>query len=150
MIDKEKVIIGLEVCLKNTDQQDCPTDCPYLSDCSKYEDRVIFQPLMRDALALLKEQAPRVMTLEEALVDNNNSIEISPYVFVEIKGRNDIFIGSVHDDIYGDYHSDDIKVRVYRIWMSDSKTYSKADYMKTVRFWNRKPTDEQRLEVKWE
>ena len=53
---REKVIKGLEVCLKNIDQQDCPNDCPYLSDCSKYENRVIFQPLMRDALALLKEQ----------------------------------------------------------------------------------------------
>lgn len=56
MIDKEKVIKGLEVCLKNIDQQDCPNDCPYLSDCSKYGNRVIFQPLMLDALALLKEQ----------------------------------------------------------------------------------------------
>ena len=101
------------------------------------------------AIALLKEQEARVLTIEEALVDNNNSIEISPYVFVEIKGRDDIFIGSVHDDIYGDYHSNDIKVRVYRIGMSDSKTYPKADYMKTVRFWNRKPTDEQRQAVKW-
>lgn len=100
-------------------------------------------------IAPLKEQEARVLTIEEALVDNNNSIEISPYVFVEIKDRNDIFIGSVHDDIYGDYHSDEIKVRVYRIWMSDSKTYPKADYMKTVRFWNRKPTDEQRQAVKW-
>jgi len=56
MSDMEKVIKGLEVCLKNIDQQDCPNDCPYLSDCSKYENRVVFQPLMRDALALLKEQ----------------------------------------------------------------------------------------------
>ena len=56
MIDKEKVIKGLEVCLKNIDQQDCPNDCPYLIDCSKYGNRVIFQPLMLDALALLKEQ----------------------------------------------------------------------------------------------
>lgn len=55
-MDRDKVIKGLEVCLKNIDQQDCPNDCPYLSDCSKYENRVVFQPLMRDALALLKEQ----------------------------------------------------------------------------------------------
>jgi hypothetical protein len=55
-IDREKVIKGLDVCLKNIDQQDCTNDCPYLSDCSKYENRVIFQPLMRDALTLLKEQ----------------------------------------------------------------------------------------------
>ena len=57
-IEREKVIKGLEVCLRNIDQQDCPNDCPYLSDCSKYENRVVFQPLMRDALALLKEQGP--------------------------------------------------------------------------------------------
>lgn len=56
MIDREKVIKGFEVCLKNIDQPDCPNDCPYLSDCSKYENRVVFQPLMRDALDLLKEQ----------------------------------------------------------------------------------------------
>lgn len=98
----------------------------------------------------LKAQEPRVMTLEEALAKNNTSIEISPYVFVEIKGRNDIFIGSVHDDIYGDYHSDDIRITVYRIWMTGSRTYPKAEYMKTVRFWDRKPTDKQREAVKWE
>ena len=56
MPDREKVIKGLDVCLKNIDQSDCPNDCPYLSDCSKYENRVVFQPLMRDALALLKDQ----------------------------------------------------------------------------------------------
>lgn len=55
MINREKVIKGFEICLKNIDRQDCPNDCPYLSDCSKYENRVIFQPLMRDALALLRE-----------------------------------------------------------------------------------------------
>ena len=56
MPDIEKVIKGLDVCLKNIDQPDCPNDCPYLSDCSKYENRVVFQPLMRDALTMLKEQ----------------------------------------------------------------------------------------------
>lgn len=56
MPDREKVRTGLDVCLKNIDQPDCPNDCPYLSDCSKYENRVVFQPLMRDALFLLKEQ----------------------------------------------------------------------------------------------
>ena len=63
-MDRDKVIKGLEVCLKNIDQQDCPNDCPYLSDCSKYENRVVFQPLMRDALALLKEQEARIKKYE--------------------------------------------------------------------------------------
>lgn len=55
-MDREKVIKGLDICLKNIESQDCPSNCPYFSDCSKYENRVVFQPLMRDALALLKEQ----------------------------------------------------------------------------------------------
>ena len=66
-IDREKVIKWLEVCLKNIDQQDCPNDCPYLSDCSKYENRVIFQPIMRDSLALLKEQETEIRQLKLAL-----------------------------------------------------------------------------------
>lgn len=65
MNDREKVIKGLEVCLNNIDQQDCPNDCPYISDCSKYENRVIFQPLMRDALVLLKEQGWHMLTEDD-------------------------------------------------------------------------------------
>ena len=56
MINKEKVIEGLELCLKTIDEPDCRKECPYYEACQKYEGRVIFQPLMRDTLALLKEQ----------------------------------------------------------------------------------------------
>lgn len=55
MVDKEKVIKGLEICIKSIDR-DCPIDCPYHETCTKYEGRVVFQPLLRDTLALLKEQ----------------------------------------------------------------------------------------------
>lgn len=55
MPDKEKVIKGLELCLKSIDEPDCRKECPYYEACQKYEGRVIFQPLMRDTLALLKE-----------------------------------------------------------------------------------------------
>lgn len=55
MPDREKVIKGLEVCIKYIDR-DCPIDCPYHETCTKYEGRVAFQPVLRDALALLKEQ----------------------------------------------------------------------------------------------
>lgn len=133
MKDREMIIEALQYMIS----EDCTeTQHDYIDD-------------IEAAIALLKAQEPRVLTLEEALVDNNDSIEISPYVFVEIKDRDDIFIGSVHDDIYGDYHSNDIKIHVYRIWITDSKIYPKADYMKTVRFWNHKPTDKQRQAVKW-
>jgi len=54
--DREKVIKAAEICLRYIDDGDCPTECPYFDLCTKYEKRVVFQPLIRDALALLKEQ----------------------------------------------------------------------------------------------
>lgn len=59
MPDREKVITWLELCLKTIDEPDCRKECPYYEACQKYEGRVIFQPLMRDTLALLKEQEPK-------------------------------------------------------------------------------------------
>lgn len=55
MPDREKVIKGLETCIKYIDQE-CPIGCLYYETCTKYEGRVVFQPLLRDALSLLKEQ----------------------------------------------------------------------------------------------
>ena len=65
MEKEEKVIKGLEICIKNINQVECPNDCPYYSDCTKYEKRYIFQPLLRDALKLIKEQEPRVQQAYE-------------------------------------------------------------------------------------
>lgn len=59
MPDRDKVIKGLELCLKTIDEPDCRKECPYYEACQKYEGRVIFQPLMRDTLALLKKQEPK-------------------------------------------------------------------------------------------
>ena len=51
MPDMEKVIKGLEVCTSIADGESCPKDCPYYQEvCYGYDQ------LMRDALALLKEQ----------------------------------------------------------------------------------------------
>lgn len=51
MADREKVIKGLEVCTSIADDELCPKDCPYYQEvCYGYDQ------LMRDALALLKEQ----------------------------------------------------------------------------------------------
>lgn len=51
MPDREKVINGLEVCTSIADGESCPKDCPYYQEvCYGYDQ------LMRDALALLKEQ----------------------------------------------------------------------------------------------
>lgn len=53
MVDREKVIEGLECCSRTTAEPNCE-ECPYYkdkTDCSG--------EMMRDALALLKEQEPR-------------------------------------------------------------------------------------------
>lgn len=70
MIDREKVIKGLECCLPMTRRNG-------LGDCGKcpYDRKITLEggitecchELMLDALALLKAQEPRVMTREEAL-----------------------------------------------------------------------------------
>lgn len=63
MADREKVIKGLEMCLASIDEAECPEECPYYETCRNYENRVIFQPVMRDTLELLKEQEPIKPTL---------------------------------------------------------------------------------------
>jgi len=55
MTDREKVVKGLDICI-NAIHTDCPIGCPYYEQCTKWENRYVFQPMLRDALALLKEQ----------------------------------------------------------------------------------------------
>ena len=64
MVDKSKVIKGLETCIKHIDRE-CPIGCPYHEICTKYEGRVVFQPVLRDALSLLKEQEKKQITLNK-------------------------------------------------------------------------------------
>ena len=53
--DREKVIEGLDICI-NTIRTSCPSGCPYYEQCVKRGIHNVFQPILRDALALLKEQ----------------------------------------------------------------------------------------------
>lgn len=147
MLDHEKVIQGLTVC--SDDIYKC-IDCPYYSeytgntDCSNH--------LCKDALDLLKEQKSRVLSLGEA-IEGKNGLEIDPYVFVEIKGREDIFIGSVNDASHYNYPDLSFGVReCFQISRNipASKIYLNTDYMKTVRCWTHKPSKEQRKAVKWD
>ena len=104
------------------------------------------------AIDALREQEPRVLSLGEA-IEGKNSLEIDPYVFVEIKGREDIFIGSVSDVTH--YNHPDRKFSIRESFRIDrsfpaSTVYSKTDYMKVARCWTHKPSKEQRKAVKWD
>lgn len=60
MADWRKVVVGMEMCIDNI-HLDCPIECPYYEQCTKYDNRFIFQPLLRDALEMLKSQPEIVM-----------------------------------------------------------------------------------------
>ena len=53
MPDREKVIKGLEICIRVKDNEKCPDECPYRKDICYGT-----VGLMADALSLLKEQEP--------------------------------------------------------------------------------------------
>jgi len=62
MGDREKILRGAECCKYEPSQNGCPEECPYLPEghltCG-------LDPLLDDVIALLNEQGPRVMTLNE-------------------------------------------------------------------------------------
>ena len=132
-MDKKKVILRLEVRI--------------ISDTDKgYKTIEIPVNEAEDILALLKEQEVRVLTLDEAF----DLQEKTPYpcIFVDIKGRDDVFLAYINDKLYGDYHSDDFKV--YRPWLGADRKYHKTEYGKLIRFWKLYPTNKQRQAVKWD
>lgn len=131
MTKREKVIRGLELCAYDPDPgqelkeiRSCP-ECPYYrAGCSPQ--------LIRDALALLNEQEPRVMTLEEV-------IKLNDWIWVDYK---DGFNGYEYKL---DYDSDCDRVE----WL-DGATDGMEEYGKTWRCWTSRPTPEQMRETKWE
>ena len=141
MTDREKVIKGLECCLANGHN-----NCPYKStdegidkvtSCTTY--------LMKDALALLKAQEPRVMTLEEI----GNALKMP--IWKETKSANkDLYTGWVlaYDIQKG------LGITGTRLGMSEPSGrvvwYKLDDYGKTWRCWTSRPTDEQMKEAKWD
>lgn len=142
---REKVIRGLECCSQQRGGPELCEQCPYNNEtfpCSN--------TLSHDALDLLREQEPRILSLGEA-IEGKNGLEIDPYVFVEIKGREDIFIGSVSDISHYNYPNPSFRVgESFKINRNFSdKIHLNTDYMKTVRCWTHKPSKEQREAVKW-
>ena len=128
MIDREKVIKGLEIC---TSRPCYCTDCPYKANC--YLDS---QEVMEDALALLKEQRPHLLTLEEAEKTSCTWIEIKPNTIIGPR-----LIRIVPIDITA--------CMVYTFGADMPTCYNTCDYNKTWRCWSVQPTLEEQLKEKW-
>ena len=138
MTDLEKVINGLECCnsLHNDSIVKCATDCPYWEFDAKCRGFV-----MRDALALLKAQEPRVMTLGEVL---ENAGEIGFPCWVEDHNED---IGGVFlfpavvtsDDTYVEYIGNTCYEGAIYHWA----------YNKRLRCWTSRPDEKRRAETPW-
>ena len=131
MIDREKVIKGLEIHLKPNSR--C-MGCPYPNN------GLCGDQLYRDAIALLKAQTARVMTLSE---------------MNDKRGRGEAVY---YEDRDATYKSQDVFIVVLDkdldvVWLK-AETYTLAAKMstmgKTWRCWTSCPTQEQMEAMKWE
>ena len=134
MIEREKVIKGLECCATNRlRREDCEAmDCVYLD----LEGHGCIHQLIRDALALLKAQEPRVMTYDELatfdgafLLESSAISELDWVFFFDTDSKSDaIWVEGFDGERYV----------VYR-----------EDYGNYTRCWTSRPTNAQRGAVKW-
>lgn len=138
---REDVIKGLECCMSGQPEGlGCDrVPCPYndIEDCEG--------ALHYDALALLKAQKPRVMTLEEI-----RSALKMPLWKETKRAHKDLYTGWVlaYDIQKG------LGITGTRLGMSEPSGrvvwYSLDDYGKTWRCWTSCPSEEQRESVKWD
>ena len=136
MIDAEKVKRGLEVCSCSDINMDCPK-CPY----HMHTKQAVYcmDRLMREALALLKEQEARVLSKEEAVhyMSDEEAYEFSEKapLYVEHKTLDEWdFKWARAETVY--------------TWMCDLRM--RQNYGITFRLWTSRPTEEQRKAVKWD
>lgn len=135
----EKAINGMEYCIKRmTTTGECDYDCPYYHN--PHGCKVV---MLKDAISLLKEQEPRVMTLEEV-----KGMERLTICAVEQRSK---VIKSTFNAEYGGIvtlgNENFLDFGLY----GDTNRYRRTEvrYGKTWRCWSARPTEEQRKAVKW-
>ena len=125
MVDREKVIEHIADCVKIADYQ------------TNHNWVFVRTEILRNALALLKAQVPRVMTLEEV-----NALDWD-YCYLE----QERLPGKEYRGMLGKY------IMTCVTWPSITAakiSYGAENYGRTWRCWTSRPTEEQREKVKWE
>ena len=98
MPDRDKVIRGLEACACDMRLMQC-ADCPYHTNKAR-----CLTTLMRDALALLKEQEPKVLEYSEiekhplVWIEDNDKEDVIPALFLQYNGWNAEFLRQAPDE----------------------------------------------------
>lgn len=147
MTVREKVIKGLECCIGDT-RTDLPnlcTICPYAR--GSYATQNCSGQLRGDALALLKEQKPKIMTLNEVDALGDDAIVWLECLYT-IDGKNTTILKPA---IYQPKNSGPEEDGYYCVVSSwgQSGFYHKYSYMGEWRCWTSRPTDEQREAIPW-
>jgi len=144
MVDREKVIKGFECCKVHgavaTGElgiycgDECQTECPY----SEKNDSPCYclENLVADAIALLKAQEPRVMTLEEMR-------EGEVYWF-DCPGN--FVLRPVLCNMYDRGDSSYLNF----VWLYGNFSWKICEYGRTWRCWTSRLTDEQRRGTPWD
>lgn len=135
MIDRKKMIAVLECCISD---ESC-VKCPYKT---RYEYCIAeVKRIMADALELLKEQEPRVMTLDEL-----RQLEHTDHIiWIEANGDPESFNG--YAEVTTNLMTKDIEFFAPGNeveFIPDNKNYGK-----TWRCWSSRPTNEQREAAPW-
>lgn len=134
MTDRDKVIKGLECCMA---EKICDSKCPYKGQCD--DGGYYYSRAIEEAIELLKEQEPRVLTLEDLRnIGSVWELNTPPYLCMDINPSYRRIIGS-----WVAWRN------IYELINGLHPTYNADNYGKTWRCWNVRPTDEQRT-VKWE
>ena len=133
MPNKEKVMRGLEICYRGG--FDGCKRCPY------DEDSFCQEQLCADALALLKEQEPRMVTAEEMA-----QIEPDTVYWGEGHHVRNLWPMAFTDEAIEDSDSGFLKDSYGRIY--EVELYNKG--VMGWRLWTSRPTKEQMRETPWE
>ena len=135
MTIQEKVIKGLECCKKANDY-DC-AKCKYVGEDNCYSH------LCDDAIALIEEKGPRLMTLEEV---ERYVKEGRPFYMEYINGTFGWTVPS--QDFQSGFNYGNAKTPELRQFYAHYNNAEDAPY--AFRCWTDAPTDKQRQEAKWD
>lgn len=135
MADRKKVIRGLKAC--QVEEDGCTTrckanDCPYNVSSTH-----CMTNLHKDALALLREQEPRVL-------DWNEIGTVDGAVWLEERDENEVVPGLVMQ-----MHSA-VNLDIKKDGKLHTASASRSDYGDGWRAWSARPTEEQRKAAKWD
>lgn len=139
MTDREKVIKGLECCLGKGQKRGMCEDCPYDTNAGRMKCNL--GDMHVDALALLKAQEPRVMTISRVL-----NLKGSTPVWLEDVDKKDI-IGALFMRNYTGTKCVDFAI--VRDWEFERIVADYMDYGVRWRCWTSRPDQATREATPW-